>query len=89
MSKNIFCLYGKLYFTNVSALTVKYGTRRAKPAGTCAVRIGLFLSARYVTLLRSLRLLHAHLPAKFTIILNTRIEHIFSCVLYDLLLSHV
>ena len=27
--QNIFCRYGKLYFTNVSALTVKYGTRRA------------------------------------------------------------
>ena len=34
MSKNIFCRYGQFYFTNVSTLTLKYGTRRAKPAGT-------------------------------------------------------
>ena len=31
---NIFCRYGKIHFTNASALAVKYGTRRAKPAGS-------------------------------------------------------
>ena len=31
---NIFCRYGKMHFTNASALAVKYGTRRAKPAGS-------------------------------------------------------
>ena len=31
---NIFCRYGKIHFTNASALAVKYGTHRAKPAGS-------------------------------------------------------
>ena len=41
MSKNIFCRNGKIHFTNASALAVKYGTRRAKPAGS-AIEFGLF-----------------------------------------------
>ena len=52
---NIFCRYGKIHFTDASALAVKYGTHRAKPAGN-AIEFCL-LSARHVTLFRSFQLL--------------------------------
>ena len=35
------CRYGKIYFTNASSVTVKCGTRRAKPVGS-ALGFGLF-----------------------------------------------
>ena len=57
-----FCRYGKMHFTNASALAVKYGTRRAKPAGS-AIEFCL-LSARYDTLFRSLRLILTRPPSR-------------------------
>ncbi len=90
MNKNICCRYDKLYFTNVSALTVKYGTCRAKPGGTCAVRIGLFFSARYVTLLRSLRLLLTRPPSRQNLLSSLiRALHIHFLVFYMICYNHM
>ena len=67
-------------------LTVKYETRRTKPAGAGALRIGQFLTACYHDASITLFTLNPPtFPAKCTIIIG----HTFSCVLYDSLLSHV
>ena len=84
MSKNIFCLYGKIHLTNASALAVKYGTRRAKPAGN-AIEFGL-LSARYIShfvSITSINLNPPTVPATLTTI------HIHYLVFYMIRYYHM
>ena len=47
-ANNIFCRHGKIHFTNASALAVKYGTCRAKPAESalCLSRFCLLALSR-------------------------------------------
>ena len=60
-NKNVFSRIDKIYFTNASALAMKYGTCRAKPAGS-ALCVSLFCP--HVTLFRSHRSILTRPPSR-------------------------